>query len=316
MGVEEDAVESLVKEKRVPRSEGYRVQPANSKTKQLLNKTNNLAFNPIFYAGKRVFVTGHTGFKGSWLCLWLSSLGAEVTGYSLEPPTVPSMFKLCRVDRLVNSIRGDIRDLDRLSRVIKAARPEIVIHMAAQALVRLSYRDPVETYMTNVIGTVNLFEAVRRCNSARAVINVTTDKCYENRERMRGYSEDEALGGYDPYSSSKACSELVTVAYRNSFFNPADHKRHGVGVAYAREGNVIGGGDWALDRLVPDCVRSRSGSPTCVAPALPRNAFASHAWSLPPMRPMSNSTISSTRPWPISWILKTRETGRPRHGRA
>ncbi len=212
-------------------------------------------FNNI-YAGKRVFITGHTGFKGSWLCLWLHALGAEVTGYALEPPTDPSLFESTRIEELITSIHGDVRDLDGLQRAMAKAKPEIVIHMAAQPLVRDSYKEPVETYDINVMGTVHLLEAVRGCHGVRAVINVTTDKCYDNREWVWGYRENEPMGGYDPYSNSKACSELVTAAYRNSFFNPEKYTEHGVAVASARAGNVIGGGDWAQDRLVPDCVRA------------------------------------------------------------
>lgn len=208
-----------------------------------------------FWKGKRVFITGHTGFKGSWLCLWLNYLGAEVTGYALKPLTNPSLFELCKLDKLVTSIIADVRDKEYLSKGMAAANPEIVIHMAAQPLVRESYKNPVETYAINVMGTVNLFETVRNCKSVKSVVNVTTDKCYENKEWHWGYRENEPLGGFDPYSSSKACSELVTSAYRNSFFNPKDYGTHGVGLASARAGNVIGGGDWAADRLIPDCVR-------------------------------------------------------------
>jgi CDP-glucose 4,6-dehydratase len=208
------------------------------------------------WRGKRVFLTGHTGFKGAWLTIWLHSLGAKVTGYALKPPTNPSIFELCRLDRKVKSNIGDVRDAAKLRKVMLAASPEVVIHMAAQPLVRESYRVPAETYETNVMGTVNLLEAVRACKSVKAVVNVTTDKCYENKEHLRGYKEGEPLGGYDPYSSSKACSELVTAAYRNSFFNPADYKKHGVALASARAGNVIGGGDWAADRLIPDLIRA------------------------------------------------------------
>lgn len=208
------------------------------------------------WKGKRVFLTGHTGFKGAWLSVWLDALGARVTGYALKPPTKPSLFDLCRLDRRMKSVTGDVRDGGKLARAVKAARPEIVIHMAAQPLVRQSYRDPAETYETNVMGAVNLFEAVRACGTVRAVVNVTTDKCYENKERNRPFREDEPMGGYDPYSSSKGCSELVTAAYRNSFFNPKDFKKHGVAVASARAGNVIGGGDWAEDRLIPDIIRA------------------------------------------------------------
>ena len=208
------------------------------------------------WENKKVFLTGHTGFKGAWLSIWLDSLGAKVTGYALKPPTEPSLFKLCRLDKRVKSHIGDVRDAAKLKKALLAAKPEIVIHMAAQPLVRESYRTPAETYATNVMGAVNMFEAVRACPSVKSVVNVTTDKCYENKEHLRGYKEGEPLGGYDPYSSSKACSELVTSAYRNSFFNPAEYKKHGVAVASARAGNVIGGGDWAADRLIPDMIRA------------------------------------------------------------
>lgn len=207
-----------------------------------------------FWQGRRVFITGHTGFKGSWLCLWLSALGAEVTGYALQPPTEPSLFELCKVDELVKSIIGDVRDGEKLAKVMSKADPEIVIHMAAQALVGDSYRNPVDTYAINVMGTVNVLEAVRTSNGVEAVINVTTDKCYENKEWVWGYRENEPMGGYDPYSSSKGCSELVTSSYRNSFFSPNEYEKHGIGIASARAGNVIGGGDWAKNRLIPDCI--------------------------------------------------------------
>ncbi len=209
-----------------------------------------------FWAGKKVFLTGHTGFKGSWLSLWLHSLGAQVHGYALEPPTNPSLFELGNIGPLVQSTLKDIRDRESLTRALVSAKPDIVIHMAAQPLVRDSYKIPVETYEINVMGTVNLFEAIRACTTVKAVINVTTDKCYENKEWVWGYREGEPLGGYDPYSNSKACSELVTSSYRSSYFNPKDHASHGVALASARAGNVIGGGDWAVDRLIPDCVRA------------------------------------------------------------
>ncbi|MDX2256971.1 MAG: CDP-glucose 4,6-dehydratase [Pseudanabaenaceae cyanobacterium bins.39] len=209
-----------------------------------------------FWQGKRVLVTGHTGFKGSWLSLWLQSLGTDLVGYSLAAPTTPNLFELARISDRMVSVVGDVGDLDHLVRVFAEYQPEIVIHMAAQALVRESYQNPVGTYAVNVMGTVNVLEAVRQTKSVRAVVNVTSDKCYENQEWVWGYRESEAMGGYDPYSSSKGCAELVTAAYRNSFFNISNYAQHGVGVASARAGNVIGGGDWACDRLIPDLIRA------------------------------------------------------------
>ena len=208
--------------------------------------------NRQFWHGKKVLVTGHTGFKGGWLSLWLSSLGARVHGYSLEPPTNPNFFKTAQVEReLAGHTLGNIEDFAQLSQAMNKAAPDIVLHLAAQPLVRASYSEPVQTYATNVMGTVHLLEAVRQCSGVRAVVIVTTDKCYENREWVWGYREAEAMGGFDPYSSSKGCAELVTSAYRRSFL-----AQSGVAVATARAGNVIGGGDWALDRLVPDFFRA------------------------------------------------------------
>ena len=212
--------------------------------------------NPSFWCDKTVFVTGHTGFKGSWLSLWLQQLGAQVTGYSLQPPTQPSLFQVANVGQNMISVIADIRDGIKLAQAMQAANPDIVLHLAAQPLVRRSYKDPVETYSTNVMGTVNLLEAVRKTPSVRAVVNVTTDKCYDNKEWVWGYREDEPMGGFDPYSSSKGCAELVTAAYRHSFFNVAKHREHPVALASARAGNVIGGGDWAEDRLIPDILRA------------------------------------------------------------
>lgn len=227
-----------------------------------------------FWNNKRVFITGHTGFKGSWLALWLHGLGSHVYGYALDPPTEPSLYKLARIGQLVESTIADVRDGAALAAALSAARPEIVIHMAAQPLVRDSYTIPVETYAINVMGTVNLLEAARHCNTVRAIINVTTDKCYENKEWVWGYRENEPLGGYDPYSSSKACSELVTSSYRNSFFNPLRYNDHRIGLATARAGNVIGGGDWAADRLIPDCLNALLKKETVVI----RNPGAIRPW--------------------------------------
>ncbi len=226
--------------------------------------------NPGFWRRKRVFLTGHTGFKGGWLSLWLAELGAEVHGYALAPPTDPNFFSVTGLDRrLVSSTIADIRDAAALERAMGAAQPDIVVHLAAQPLVRHSYAEPVETYTVNVIGTVNLLEAVRRTPGVKAVVNVTTDKCYENREWIWPYRENEALGGYDPYSSSKACAELATSAWRRSFLDAA-----GVRVASARAGNVIGGGDWAADRLVPDFLRALDAGRTLMV----RSPHAMRPW--------------------------------------
>lgn len=212
--------------------------------------------SPSFWRGKRVFVTGHTGFKGGWASLWLQRLGVELTGYALNPPTTPSLFEAAHVGEGMCSIIGDIRDAEKLTRAMRQARPDVVLHMAAQPLVRYSYQAPVETYATNVMGTAHVLEAVRQTETVRAVVNVTSDKCYENREWPWGYRENDPMGGYDPYSSSKGCAELLTAAYRNSYFNAQDYGKHGVALASARAGNVIGGGDWAMDRLVPDILRA------------------------------------------------------------
>lgn len=221
--------------------------------------------DPVFWKDKRVFLTGHTGFKGSWLSLWLQTLGARVTGYALRPPTTPCLFDIACVNDGMESIDGNVCDLAQLTKSIESAEPEIVIHMAAQPLVRYSYRNPVETYATNVMGTVNLLEAVRSTSSVKAVLVVTSDKCYENQEWVWGYRESDPMGGQDPYSSSKGCAELVCAAYRSSYFNPADQASHRVLLATARAGNVIGGGDWAQDRLVPDILAAfEKGQPVQV----------------------------------------------------
>lgn len=233
-----------------------------------------MVVNPAFWKDKRVLLTGHTGFKGSWLSLWLQSMGAQVIGYALAPPTKPSLFEVAEVGKGMTSIIGDIRDLERLRKVFAEHKPEIVIHMAAQPLVRYSYIEPVETYSTNVMGTVNLLEAVRQTSGVRAVVNVTSDKCYENKEWSWGYRENEPMGGYDPYSNSKGCAELVTAAYRNSYFHPEKYKEHGVALASGRAGNVIGGGDWAEDRLIPDIMRAiTQGKPVNI-----RNPHAIRPW--------------------------------------
>jgi CDP-glucose 4,6-dehydratase len=212
--------------------------------------------------GKRVFLTGHTGFKGSWLALWLAHLGAEVRGYSLDPVTMPNLFDVARVGTVVEDVRGDIRDASSLNSALMDFAPAVVFHLAAQPLVRLSYADPITTYETNVIGTARVLDAVRQTPSVRAVVSVTTDKCYENKEWVWGYRETDPLGGYDPYSSSKACAEIVSAAFRSSYFPVEKIGEHGVALATARAGNVIGGGDWSLDRLIPDLVRGfLSGNP-------------------------------------------------------
>jgi len=227
-----------------------------------------------FWNGKVVLLTGHTGFKGSWLSLWLQSMGAEVIGFSLPPPTNPSLFIAANVASGMTSLEGDIRDFAALANAFEKYRPEIVIHMAAQSLVRHSYANPVETYSTNVMGTVHLLEAARQTKGVRAIVNVTSDKCYENREWVWGYRESEAMGGYDPYSNSKGCAELVTAAYKNSYFNPVNFSSHGVALASARAGNVIGGGDWAEDRLIPDIMRAiTQGKPVSI-----RNPHAIRPW--------------------------------------
>jgi CDP-glucose 4,6-dehydratase len=208
------------------------------------------------WKGKRVLVTGHTGFKGGWLSLWLQGLGAELCGLALEPPTATNFFEDACVGQGMQSVIGDIRDAALVRRVFIDHRPEVVFHLAAQPLVRASYSDPLGTYATNVMGTAHVLDAARAVNSLRAVIVVTSDKCYENREWFWPYRESDRLGGFDPYSNSKACAELLVSAYRNSFFNPGDYARHGVAIASARAGNVVGGGDWAEDRLVPDAIRA------------------------------------------------------------
>jgi len=216
----------------------------------------DVVVNRMFWKDKDVLITGHTGFKGTWLSLWLQNLGANVIGYSLPQPTETNLFDIAQVAGGMTSVEADIRDLKRLKSVIVTHQPQIIIHMAAQSLVRYSYDNPVETYTTNVIGTVNVLESVRQCKSVRVVVCITSDKCYDNKEWHWGYRENEAMGGRDPYSSSKGCAELVISAYRNSYFPTEEYHHHGVAIASTRAGNVIGGGDWAKDRLVPDTMNA------------------------------------------------------------
>ena len=226
--------------------------------------------DPSFWKGKKVFITGHTGFKGSWLSLWLKEMGAVVKGFALEPNTTPNIFMQANVAKNMESEIGDITDLNLITESIKAFNPEVLIHMAAQPLVRRSYQEPVLTYATNVMGTVNVLEAARKCTHLKAIVSVTTDKCYENKEWAWGYRENEPMGGHDPYSSSKGCAELVTSAYRNSFFNDNNSPC----VASARAGNVIGGGDWSSDRLIPDILKAFEKN----EPVIVRNPMATRPW--------------------------------------
>jgi CDP-glucose 4,6-dehydratase len=233
-------------------------------------------FNNV-YEGRKVLVTGHTGFKGGWLCAWLHELGAEVIGYSLVPSTDPSIFECAGLGQKITSILGDIRDYNTLEHTFQEHQPEIVFHMAAQPLVRLSYREPRETYESNIMGTVNVLDACRKTQSVKTIVNITSDKCYDNKEWVYGYRENEPMGGYDPYSSSKGCAELVASAYRNSFFNPKDYgNTHTVSLASVRAGNVIGGGDWSEDRLIPDFVKAMVKGDTLVL----RNPKATRPWQL------------------------------------
>lgn len=274
--------------------------------------------NRAFWNNRSVFLTGHTGFKGSWMSLWLQQLGAKLTGYALAPDTTPSMFEVVKAEQGMTSVINDVRDLSAVKTAMQAAEPEVVIHMAAQPLVRDSYNIPVETFDTNVMGTVNVLEACRSCPSVRSVVVVTTDKCYENREWVWGYREDEPMGGHDPYSASKGCTELAAAAYRKSFFAKGDGM-HPAMLATARAGNVIGGGDWAKDRLIPDIVRAFSKeekviirSPNAVRPwqhvLEPVSAYLllaeklynegeayAEAWNIGP---------ETTDAQPVSWIMQ------------
>jgi CDP-glucose 4,6-dehydratase len=240
-----------------------------------LELAKSASVSPSFWSGKRVFLTGHTGFKGGWLSLWLASMGAKVTGYSLAPNTAPNFFDVAHVAvDLEQSHIADIRDLEKLQKVMADSMPEIVIHMAAQPLVRHSYANPVETYATNVMGTVHVLESIRNLDCVRAAVIVTTDKCYENKEWIWGYRENEPMGGHDPYSNSKGCAELVTHAYRQSYFAPEKYAQHKVAIASARAGNVIGGGDWSEDRLIPDAIKAFEAKESLMI----RNPLATRPW--------------------------------------
>jgi len=231
--------------------------------------------DPFFWKGKSVFLTGHTGFKGSWISLWLTSMGAKVTGFALAPNTTPSLFKVAGVESLLErSLIADIRDLAALQKAMTQAQPEIVLHMAAQPLVRYSYVNPVETYATNVMGTVHVLEGIRTLGYVRAAVVVTTDKCYENNDWAWGYRENDPMGGHDPYSNSKGCAELVVSAYRQSYFSPDHFDKHNVAIASARAGNVIGGGDWSDDRLIPDAIQAFESQ----KPLVIRNPLATRPW--------------------------------------
>ena len=230
--------------------------------------------NAEFWKGKHVFITGHTGFKGAWLTLWLQSLGAKVTGYALNPPSKTNLFEIAKIEHGIQSIHGDVRNAGLLQTCLLESKADVVFHLAAQALVLQSYQDPVETYSTNIMGTVNLLEAVRHCDTVKSVVVVTSDKCYDNKEWHWGYRENDPMGGYDPYSSSKGCAELITESYRNSFFNREKYHEHGVAIASARAGNVIGGGDWAENRLIPDMIKAFSNK----EPVKLRNPASIRPW--------------------------------------
>jgi len=279
-----------------------------------------MGINHLFWKNRKVLLTGHTGFKGSWLSLWLQRMGANVIGYSLPPPTTPNLFELANLEKKIVSIIGDIRDLKNIQTVIADHQPEIVFHLAAQSLVAYSYENPVETYSTNVMGTINVLESVRLSKCARVVIIVTSDKCYRNNEWIWGYREDEPMGGYDPYSSSKGCAELITAAYRNSYFSKINTAvDHEANIATARAGNVIGGGDWAENRLIPDIMKAVMEGRVVVI----RNPDAVRPWQHV-LEPLSGYLILGERLWsqgknyaeawnfgphdkdakPVSWVVE------------
>jgi len=261
-----------------------------------------------FWKGKKVLVTGHTGFKGSWLSLWLQSLGAKVVGVSLDPPTTPSLYEQAQVADGMDSLREDIRNLDKMKLIFAEHQPEIVFHLAAQPLVRYSYREPVETYATNVMGTLHILEAIRASKSVRAAVMITTDKCYKNREWEWGYREIEPMGGHDPYSSSKGCAELLIASYRDSYFPAQAYSHHQTAIASARAGNVIGGGDWAEDRLIPDIIRAFEMKDTVHT----RNPNAIRPWQhvLEPLAgyiELSERLCMDGMPWAEAWNFGPRE---------
>ena len=245
-----------------------------------------------FYKDKKVLITGHTGFKGSWLALWLHELGAEVTGFALNPYTDKDNFVLTKLSSKIKDIRGDIRDANYLDEIIRQVQPEIIFHLAAQPLVRLSYQEPVETYQTNVMGTLHLMESFRRCASAKVAVMITTDKCYENKEQIWGYRENEPMGGYDPYSSSKGAAELAISSWRRSFMHPKDYEKHGKTIASVRAGNVIGGGDWTNDRIIPDCIRALEANETISV----RNPKAIRPWQHV-LEPLSGYLLLVKKMW-------------------
>lgn len=253
---------------------------------------NNIDIFKDFYKGKRVLVTGHTGFKGSWLTIWLKELGADVIGFAQAPATERDNFVLAALSDKITDIRGDIRNAKEVNAVFEKHQPEIVFHLAAQPIVRLSYEQPVETYETNVMGSINVMEAFRRCPSARVAVMITTDKCYENREQIWGYRENEAMGGYDPYSSSKGAAEIAISSWRRSFMNPEKYSQHGKSIASVRAGNVIGGGDWAKDRIIPDCIRAlEAGKPIEI-----RNRMAVRPWQHV-LEPLSGYMLLAQKMW-------------------
>ena len=261
---------------------------------ELLKKEAMIDVFNNFYKGKRVLVTGHTGFKGSWLCIWLHELGAEVVGVAKDPFTERDNFVLSGIGNKIKAdIRADIRDGEKMKKIFAEYQPEIVFHLAAQPLVRLSYDIPVETYETNVMGTINIMEAIRATDSVKVGVMITTDKCYENKEQIWGYRENEPMGGYDPYSSSKGAAEIAISSWRRSFFNPNDYgKKHHVSLASVRAGNVIGGGDWALDRIIPDCIKAiEAGEPIAI-----RNKKAVRPWQHV-LEPLSGYMLLAQKMW-------------------